>query len=73
MRQAAYRLIAIGLALPTLLVVVFLVQDGHPGKSLGIFGLVFVLPFSLIFLVMGALRLIQAVEDEAKPKKGSTK
>jgi len=73
MRSAAYRLIALGLALPIVLLLVYLAKGAHGTAGLAAFALFFVLPFSLIFLVMGALRLIQAIELESKSKKGSAK
>jgi hypothetical protein len=73
MRTAAYRLIALGMVFPIILLIIYLAKGAHGNNGLAAFALIFVLPFSLIFLVMGTLRLIQAIELEAKGKKGAPK
>lgn len=67
MKAAAYRLIIVGLIPLIALGVVYFINGAS--LVLGVIGALVILPFSLIFLVLGTLRLIQSYEDEAKPNK----
>lgn len=68
MKAAACRLIIVGLIPVIALVIVYFINGAS--LTLGVIGALVILPFSLIFLILGTLRLIQAYEAEAKSKKG---
>jgi len=67
MKAAAYRLIIVGLIPVIALAVVYFINGAS--LVLGVIGALVILPFSLIFLVLGTLRLIQSYEAQAKSKK----
>jgi uncharacterized Tic20 family protein len=67
-KAAGYRLIIVGLVPVIALAAVYFINGSS--LVLGVIGALVILPFSLIFLVLGILRLIQSYESEADKNRG---